>query len=885
MHKLQATASHSGTRCFRADADLMLSLAPKSNTHYPIKRMTPVYKENNMVRITLRRTKKRTLEKTASRTFEKTARRTARRIKNGIFTGVPGRLLAGINALIIALSLLPMSAQALGSSYYTSTQMLTDNLQYVNTIYYGDSTGRGESFALLMTGPGEAYPIVMKNDTIYGTFKMATMVSYAQSLGKNLIAAVNTDFFSIDSGVPIGIVIEDGIYKSSPNNRNAVCFGYDGSISIIEPAAVTMKLLNNGGSRITDSSGSSDDSASSGSSDSSGSKIVDNTGASMEIYDLNKTRSEYGGLSIYSEAFSTVSTRTSSPGWFVRLKILEGMLTVEGSMQLEVTEKTTSNGAVPIGEGYLILTASDKSALGFQYDKFEVGDIVTMTTTCGSEVLRNARYATGGGDILIKNGVKIDSESWTPSLKPKAPRTAFGIKADGSIISYVIDGRNSSHSTGATLDELADELLRQGCVNAVNFDGGGSSTLAVRLPGEDTAKTVNKPSDGSERGCSTFLLFVTDAASDGKAKNLSLLNNGAVLLTESSIELTYTARDSGFMPSTMVPEDIIAESADPNAVIEGSIYTAGSIAGPDTLRLYSPSTGAEGVGEIYVISRPTSMTALRKDSPTPLSSVTLTPSEVLELDIRATYFTRNVTAQPHSFEYAVTGDIGEMTEPGVFTAGQTLDQKGTITITAGGRSIEISVEISGFEDMKTHWAKEYAEYLYRLGITSGVGANLYAPEAVMKRCDFILMLYRAAGMPQVNIAAEGEDFSGINVVTGFDDVPLDAYYAEAVAWAKEAGITSGTSEGTFSPQTSLTRQQAFTFVYRAFPTLGIEHTEADAENLSIFEDAQELSDYAILPAAKLVELGIVEGSGSRLNPLATLTRAQMAKILAVTLQI
>jgi len=815
------------------------------------------------------KTLKRALRGTVKRTLGKAVRRTAGGIRNGIFTGASGRLLAGINAFIIVLSLLPISAQALGSSYYTSTQMLTDNLQYVNTIYYGDSSGRGESFALVMTGPGEAYPIVMKNDTIYGTFKMATMVSYAQSLGKNLIAAVNTDFFSTDSGVPIGIVIEDGIYKSSPNNRNAVCFGYDGSISIIEPASVTMRLQNNGGGKSTDSSGS---------------ESTDNTGASMEIYDLNKTRSEYGGLSIYSEAFSTVSTRTSTPGWFVRLKILEGILTVEGSMQLEVTEKTTSNGAVPIGEGYLILTASDKSALEFQYNKFEIGDIVTMTTTCGNEVLKNARYATGGGDILIKNGVKADSESWTPSLKPKAPRTAFGIRADGSILSYVIDGRNNSHSTGATLDELADELLTQGCVSAVNFDGGGSSTLAVRLPGEETAKTVNKPSDGSERGCSTFLLFVTDAVTDGKAKNLSLLNNGAVLLTESSIELAYTARDGGFMPSA-VPEDILAEAADPNAVIEGSIYTAGSIAGPDTIRLFSPSTGAEGLGEIYVISRPTSMTAFRRESSTQLSSVMLTPGEVLELDIKATYFTRNVTAQPHSFEYSVTGDIGEMTEPGVFTAGQTLDQKGTITITAGGRSIEITVEISGFEDMKTHWAREYAEYLYRLGITSGVGANLYAPEVVMKRCDFILMLYRAAGMPPVNIAAEDESASGSNGVTGFGDVAPDAYYAEAVAWAKEAGITSGTSEGTFSPQASLTRQQAFTFVYRAFPTLGIEHTEADAENLSIFEDAQELSDYAILPAAKLVELGIVEGSGSRLNPLSTLTRAQMAKILAVTLQL
>ena len=762
-------------------------------------------------------------------------------------TGVSTKLSARITAVLLLISILSGTTYAVGGVVYTSTYMLADNLQYVNTIHYGDGIGRAESFSLLMTGVGDAYPIVMKNDTIYGTFKISTMIRYAEELGKNVLATVNTDFFNTANGVPIGVVIEDGIYKSSPNNRNSVCFGYDGSVNIIEPASVIMKLLNNGGG-----------------------EEADNTGATMNVVDLNKGRSEVGGLTLYSAAYSTVSTRTSTPGWFVKLKILEGELTVSGSMQLEVTEKITSDGAIPIGEGYLVLSAADKVELGFQYDKFAIGDIIALTTTCDNDILTKARYATGGGDILVINGEKAASENWTPSLKSIAPRTAFGIRDDGTVVSYVVDGRNSSHSQGMTLDELADEMLRQGCVSAVNFDGGGSSALAVRLPGEKTAKVVSKPSDGSERGCATYLLFVTDALSDGVVKNLGLANNGAVLLAESSLELAFNASDTGFVPLD-VPGDVVAEAADTNARIDGNTYTAGSIAGPDTIKLYSPSTQAQGLGEIYVITRPTSMTATRKDSGKEITSVILNPGEILEFDINATYFSRTVTAQPHSFEYTVTGDIGEMTAPGVFTTAKAIGRMGAITVTAGGRSIEIKAEISGFEDMTGHWAKQYAELLFSAGITSGVSATRYGPEATMKRCDFVLMLYRAAGEPDVE------------EIKGFSDVPEEAYYAKAVKWARAAGITEGTDGNNFSPQSPLTRQQAFTLVYRAFDTLDIEYPDGTDEDLLSFEDAPELADYAALPTATLIKHGIVEGSEGRLNPKTSLTRAQMAKILAVAL--
>ena len=87
------------------------------------------------------------------------------------------------------------------------------------------------------------------------------------------------------------------------------------------------------------------------------------------------------------------------------------------------------------------------------------------------------------------------------------------------------------------------------------------------------------------------------------------------------------------------------------------------------------------------------------------------------------------------------------------------------------------------------------------GITSGTSATTFAPDATVTRAQTVTFLYRAAGSP----AASGSSFS---------DVSSDAYYANAVAWAVEKGITTGTSEGKFSPNANCTRAQIVTFLYR-----------------------------------------------------------------------
>ena len=80
----------------------------------------------------------------------------------------------------------------------------------------------------------------------------------------------------------------------------------------------------------------------------------------------------------------------------------------------------------------------------------------------------------------------------------RAPRTAIGVKKDGTVILLVVDGRSRS-SAGMSLQELADYMVKLGAVQALNFDGGGSSEMVL------DGKILNNPSDGRERAVSVGL--------------------------------------------------------------------------------------------------------------------------------------------------------------------------------------------------------------------------------------------------------------------------------------------------------------------------------------------------------------------------------------------
>ena len=114
------------------------------------------------------------------------------------------------------------------------------------------------------------------------------------------------------------------------------------------------------------------------------------------------------------------------------------------------------------------------------------------------------------GSVLIKDG-EINVTKSANYTANRASRTAIGITADGKVVMMVLDGRQLPFSAGGSLEEIAQIMLEAGCVDAVNLDGGGSTTYMSKPAGSDEIDVVNRPSDGYERNVSTSLVVVSTA--------------------------------------------------------------------------------------------------------------------------------------------------------------------------------------------------------------------------------------------------------------------------------------------------------------------------------------------------------------------------------------
>ena len=191
---------------------------------------------------------------------------------------------------------------------------------------------------------------------------------------------------------------------------------------------------------------------------------------------------------------------------------------------------------------------------------------------------------------------------------------------------------------------------------------------------------------------------------------------------------------------------------------------------------------------------------------------------------------------------------------------------GKYTFTMPASKVEIKatfvkeVETSPFSDVSTSaYYYEAVKWAQEKDITGGIGNGLFGPNQPCTRAQIVTFLWRAAGSPEPKS------------MSSFSDVSADSYYAKAVAWAVENGITTGTGDGKFSPDATCTRAQSVTFLFRAIGKL----VDSKAE----FSDVLTNSYYANA-VAWAVENGVTNGIGDGLfGPDNSCTRAQIVTFL------
>lgn len=144
--------------------------------------------------------------------------------------------------------------------------------------------------------------------------------------------------------------------------------------------------------------------------------------------------------------------------------------------------------------------------------------------------------AIGGfGAVLIRDG-----EIVAPASGDRASRTAIGITADGKVVMMVMDGRQEPFSAGGNYAEIAQVMYEAGCVDAVNLDGGGSTTYLSKPEGSDSLKLVNRPSDGYARSVATSLAAVSTAKSSNEFEKANISSEYDYLTIGTSLQLTAT---------------------------------------------------------------------------------------------------------------------------------------------------------------------------------------------------------------------------------------------------------------------------------------------------------------------------------------------------------
>ena len=190
--------------------------------------------------------------------------------------------------------------------------------------------------------------------------------------------------------------------------------------------------------------------------------------------------------------------------------------------------------------------------------------------------------------------------------------------------------------------------------------------------------------------------------------------------------------------------------------------------------------------------------------------------------------------------------------------------KYTFTMPAGKVEINAAfvkeVETSPFSDVSTSaYYYEAVKWAQEKGITGGIGNGLFGPNQPCTRAQIVTFLWRAAGSPEPKS------------MSSFSDVSADSYYAKAVAWAVENGITTGTGDGKFSPDATCTRAQSVTFLFRAIGKL----VDSKAEFSDVLTDS-----YYANAVAWAVENGVTNGIGDGLfGPDNSCTRAQIVTFL------
>lgn len=549
-----------------------------------------------------------------------------------------------------------VSASILGSTFINGyTAKIGEEAFFCNNTYLSDQSGVGlqtENY-ITYTPNSSLSTIIAGGDKLYGSLtKTEVSADKLLSRGEDIIGGVNADYFSLQTGVPMSNLIIDGEVISKDGTAT-YGFGFDENGKPFVGECYISAVLTRG------------------------------DGRTMNIECINKYRQPYAMYLLNSDFSSETHGTTLGLDIIIqadtdRLKIGE---TVKGT----VTYAQCFNGSVKIPEGSLLLTLDVNAPMFNDIADIAIGENVEISVSAPNDKRwETASIGMGStGEYILSGGIV------TPNLPSGAhPRTAIGIKENGDVVLYTIDGRQTDYSYGVKLSTLAERMKELGCTEAINLDGGGSTSIVARLPGDEGISLMNKPSDKNARKVATNIFLRNNLQKTGVAGQVFISPARVPYIMKGATQkFTASVSDTGYHSINPNGNVIFGIEGGKNSTISNDgLFTALDSGTVTVTASFGDVTGSR---EVVCVETPAGITVKNQSNGEEISSLKISRNEKIDLTAIPILGYMDVISADNCFTWNCDEKIGTIDQNGVFTASNSIGASGLITVSAGNCVKEI----------------------------------------------------------------------------------------------------------------------------------------------------------------------------------------------------
>ena len=633
------------------------------------------------------------------------------------------------------------------------------------------------------------------------------------------------------------------------------------------------------------------------------SKLVFSVSADAE--DTTTINSDYSSIGVTSSNWQNKFTSGSTQGSIMYTQTVDEPITVKGSIAVSfdaVADNVAKPPAAQAAAASVSIPGEDpKGTVDHNNEMAALTDDADNGTAAYAADLpireRDALMVSAMLVDIAPNGETFPAFNTSGSYVPKTTLAEGGAWMGGGLPNYDLKELNASNVTYKVISRGWMDL----CNPDADFDSNTASTRVALDSKTYQNYTIYLQSTVYEVEAGHTLALVIYAHEPGMAR---YTQNYQITIKNASVKAEIPVNEA-------TASDIAASKADEatysvtytaeNGTVTGSIESGASVTAGTQLTLTATAdsgysfdhwtvNGAEAGKDaqlIVTITDDTQIVAVftKNGSSSGGSSSGSSSSRTYSVTVEDSQ-NGTVTASPKRAEkgdtVSVTASANSGYELGSISAkdanGNTLKLtdkgSGKYTFTMPASKVTVSAEFTAvqttpaFADVASGaYYADAVDWAVKNGITNGKANGLFGSNDPCTRAQIVTFLWRAAGSPAPK-----------TTVNPFSDVSAEAYYAKAVLWAVENGITNGTTATTFSPDAPCTRAQAVTFLFRGAIANGLEAVTLQ-DLISGFSDAASLPGYAMPAMNWALANEIVQGNGGALMPNGTCTRAQIVTFL------